>query len=176
MIDIYEKNIPIEREHRFTIKDEYRETIFSNVKINIKQGYLFKDSKKIVRVRTCMDNTFCYDGCEAFLTIKITLDDNKCEEYEYPIPMLHAQQLMQNCEGIIEKERFLITHSNRTWEVDIFKRDLDGLFLAEIELAENENLPDNYPDFINKEITHIRELKNVNLINKKYNDIKGFLI
>lgn len=63
------------------------------------------------------------------------------EEFEYPIPLLHAKELLKFSLGTIKKTRYKI---NRL-ELDIFHGKLKGLILAEVELKdrrEKVRLPD----------------------------------
>jgi len=63
------------------------------------------------------------------------------EEFEYPIPLFHARELLKFSLGTIKKTRYKIGRL----ELDIFHGKLKGLILAEVELKnkrEKVRLPD----------------------------------
>lgn len=60
-------------------------------------------------------------------------------EFEQKIPPADAEELLKLCEpGIIDKVRNLVPVGKHTWEVDVFHGDNEGLILAEIELASED--------------------------------------
>lgn len=68
-------------------------------------------------------------------------------EFEQKIPPADAEELLKLCEpGIIDKVRNLVPVGKHTWEVDVFHGDNEGLILAEIELA-SEDEPFERPDW-----------------------------
>ena len=114
-------------------------------KSHIQQGYLNQDPERIVRVRT-------RDGI-GFLTIKGKNVGATRLEMEYQIPIEDAQALLLIClPHIIEKERYLYTFGNHTWEIDRFFGKNQGLWLAEIELSSEEETFEQ-PDWISTEVT-----------------------
>ena len=137
----------------------------------IKQGYLLDDGNKTgllsIRARI-IDN-------KGYLTIKKrTLDPRIRFEYEYPIPVEDAEELLENScpHGIIEKERIFIQKEGKhVWEIDIFQGDNEGLIIAELELdsADEEFVK---PDFVGKEVTGYARYLNTNLAIKPYKDWK----
>jgi CYTH domain-containing protein len=110
------------------------------------QGYI-ADDPMTVRVRI-MD-------AEAFLTMKRRKSGIERDEYEFPIPMHHARELIEkHCRGnVIEKTRYRIQHSGLVFEVDAFGGLLDGLLIAEVEL-ENADQEIDMPDWVGAELTH----------------------
>ena len=59
---------------------------------------------------------------------------------------------MKLCEpGVIDKTRYLIHCGNHVFEVDEFYGENEGLVVAEVELA-SENEPFEKPDFIGQEV------------------------
>lgn len=61
----------------------------------------------------------------------------------------------------LQKDRYFF----ETFEVDIYKGNLQGLVVAEIEFGEAEKAKSfQLPDWLGKEITHINFLKNRNLL------------
>ena len=109
------------------------------------QGYLNRDKLRTVRVRIA--------GEEAFLTIKGESVGARRAEFEYPIPLWDARELLTLCEQpLIEKNRRKILHEGFIWEVDEFLGENLGLVVAEIELpAEDSEFP--RPEWIGEEVT-----------------------
>ncbi|MBB4843952.1 CYTH domain-containing protein [Paucibacter oligotrophus] len=97
----------------------------------ISQGYLNRDPARTVRVRI--------KGESAWLTIKGRNEGLARAEFEYPLPLEDAKQLLALCEGPrVEKIRREIAHAGMLWEVDEFLGDNAGLVVAEIELGHAE--------------------------------------
>lgn len=109
------------------------------------QGYLNRDKTRTVRVRIA--------GDEAFLTIKGLSEGARRAEFEYPIPLWDARELLALCEQpLIEKNRRKILHEGFIWEVDEFLGENLGLVVAEIELPA-EDTTFALPDWVGKEVT-----------------------
>jgi len=79
-------------------------------------------------------------GSKGFLTIKGATIGISRSEFEYEIPLVEAQEMIDLfAEKTIEKLRYEIQIGNHLWEIDEFHGKLEGLLLAEIELeSENE--------------------------------------
>lgn len=134
-----------EIERKFLVSnDSYRSIAQSSY--NIKQGYLSTRKEATVRIRLI--------GSHSFLTIKGLNTGATRDEWEYPIPINDAIEMLSKLtdSNIIDKTRYIIVHDGHTWEVDEFHGIHDGLVLAEIELK-NENEPFTIPSFIGKEVT-----------------------
>ncbi len=57
------------------------------------------------------------------------------DEYEYPITVEDARELMTTALGIvIEKTRYTVDHEGFVWEVDVFDGIYRGLVVAEVEM------------------------------------------
>ena len=57
------------------------------------------------------------------------------------------------CEpGVIDKVRYLVKVGKHTYEVDVFGGDNEGLIIAEIELASEDEYFEK-PDWLGKEVT-----------------------
>lgn len=109
------------------------------------QGYLNRDKARTVRVRIA--------GEEAFLTIKGISEGARRAEFEYPIPLWDARELLALCEQpLIEKYRRKILHEGFVWEVDEFVGENAGLVVAEIELPA-EDTEFALPDWVGQEVT-----------------------
>jgi len=119
------------------------------------QGYLNRDKARTVRVRIA--------GDEAFLTIKGTSVGARRAEFEYPIPVWDARELLAMCEQpLIEKNRRKILHEGFVWEVDEFLGENLGLVVAEIELPA-EDAAFARPDWVGEEVTEDVRYFNSNL-------------
>jgi CYTH domain-containing protein len=96
--------------------------------VMFRQGYLSVDPDRTVRVRIA--------GRDAFLTIKGRTRGIERREFEYRVPVEDAQAMLDELclKPLIEKTRFRVAHSGRTWEVDEFFGDNAGLLIAEVEL------------------------------------------
>ena len=136
----------LEIERKFLVLDDsYKHEAFS--KSRIQQGYICSERGRTVRVRIKEER--------AYLTIKgPSLNDGLSRyEFEQEIPLDDARQLLQLCEpGIIDKTRWLVRSGQHTFEVDEFFGDNEGLVVAEVELA-NEDEPYEKPHFIGMEVT-----------------------
>lgn len=133
-----------EIERKFLVKSyEYR---VNPIAIHdIKQGYLSTRKEATVRVRV--------KNQSAFITIKGISNGATRDEWEYPIPMNDAIEMLKICQGnIIEKQRYIVEFEGYTWEIDEFHGEHEGLIIAEIELTdEKETFP--IPSFIGEEVT-----------------------
>ena len=125
------------------------------------QGYLNRDKARTVRVRIA--------GEQAFLTIKGTTQGASRSEFEYPIPIADARQLLALCaQPLIEKYRRNISFGGHVWEVDEFLGDNLGLVVAEIELP-SETAEFGKPDWVGQEVTEDARYFNSNLSQLPFN-------
>jgi CYTH domain-containing protein len=103
-------------------------------------------------------------GTSAFITIKGITRGTTRQEFEYAIPLSDAEALMKLClRPLIEKTRYVLEYRGKRWEVDEFHGDNDGLVLAEIELA-REDEPVDMPPWIGEEVSHDVRYFNANLV------------
>jgi adenylate cyclase len=118
--------MPIEIEKKFLlINQSWRPQVQKSTRIA--QGYLNTDPSRTVRVRI--------KGDQGFLTIKGKTEDGMSRaEFEYPIPISDAEDLLQLCPNVLDKTRHLIPQDELTWEIDEFHGENQGLIVAEIEL------------------------------------------
>ena len=134
-----------EIERKFlVVNDSYKE--LCNTVLNISQGYITTDKKAVVRVRTCNE--------KGFLTIKGENSGAVRDEWEYPIPVDDAKEMIRKLAGntVIAKTRYLIDFKGFRWEVDEFHSPAAGLVVAEIELHD-ESTEFPLPPFIGEEVT-----------------------
>ncbi|MCD8042479.1 MAG: CYTH domain-containing protein [Tannerellaceae bacterium] len=135
----------IEIERKFLVKGDFSPGVKRAYRIV--QGYLCSAPERTVRIRI--------RDREAFITIKGPSSGDGLTRYEFeqPIPLADAEELLKLCEpGIIEKVRHIIPAGTHTWEVDVFHGENEGLVMAEIELK-NPNEAINLPDWIGEEVT-----------------------
>ena len=126
-----------------------------------KQGYLSTVKERVVRVRI--------EGEQARLTIKGSSVGLTRSEFEYEIPLADARQLLDGlCEQpLIDKHRHKEVHGGKTWEIDVFHGDNQGLVVAEIELA-SEDEPFERPAWAMLEVSSDARYFNSNLQKHPY--------
>ncbi len=149
----------IEIECKFLI-DETKLPTLKNGYI-IKQGYIQTVDHTTVRIRI--------RDKEAFLTIKGKSQGASRLEFEYPIPLSDAQEMLSNLchSSLIEKTRYLVEHKGHTWEVDVFEGSNKGLIVAEIEL-ESKDEDFSLPEWVSEEVTYDARYFNSNLVERPY--------
>lgn len=127
----------------------------------IRQGYLHNESDATVRVRT--------KGERAYLTIKGDTTGITRLEFEYEIPLVEANQILDELcqEPLIEKVRYETNLDGYTWEIDEFLGENAGLVVAEIELDdESQEFPK--PEWLGKEVSEDMRYQNANLVRNPY--------
>src|SRR5512134_1367255 len=116
--------------------------------VRYRQGYLSAGERAgcTVRVRVA--------GERAFLTIKSPAAAGARDEYEYPIPVADAEEMLSKLAagGIVEKTRHRVPFAGRTWEVDEFAGENAPLVLAEVELERIGELV-ALPPWVGREVT-----------------------
>ena len=135
--------MPLEIERKFlVVSDDYK----INAKVvDIKQAYLSAGEKMAIRVRV--------EGIQASINIKSKKSERVNHEFEYVIPLDEAHSLIRMSPyPIIKKTRHMIEYEGKTWEVDEFHADNEGLTVAEIELDE-ENELFKKPSWLGEEVT-----------------------
>ena len=156
IITNFTTKMAIEAERKFLVKSEFRHLAVKEIKII--QSYLSIDPDKTIRLRVADTN--------AFITIKSCLRKESIarSEWEFPIPVSDANEMMGFClPGKIVKTRYLIPSGRHTFEVDVFHDKNEGLIIAEIELA-SENEQFEIPEWLGEEVTGRPEFYNSNLI------------
>ena len=145
----------IEIERKFLLQGDAWRSLGQPVLL--RQGYLSSNKERVVRVRI--------EGEGATLTIKGRSSGATRGEWEYPIPLADAAELLDGlCEQpLIEKYRRRIEFAGNVWEVDEFLGANQGLAFAEIELSSEDQAFDK-PDWIGAEVTHDPRYYNSSLI------------
>jgi adenylate cyclase len=149
----------IEIERKFLVRgDAWRTDAIGTA---YRQGYLHADADRTVRVRVA--------GPQAWLTIKGPTTGARRLEYEYPIPLADAEELLVHLCGrpLIEKVRYRIPHGGLIWEVDELEGGNAGLVLAEVELT-REDQAITLPPWVGEEVTGDPRYYNASLAQRPY--------
>ncbi len=147
--------MPIEIERKFLVKKELWQNTEKPVPDFYRQGYLYSDVSKTIRVRIA--NT------KAWITIKGKTSGASRPEFEYEIPQKDAQEMLDlMTENSVEKYRYKIEVGGKLWEVDEFKGDNEGLLVAEIELS-SESESFELPEWAGEDVTDDARYYNASL-------------
>lgn len=154
-----------EIERKFLLADQswkplaFKQTHFA-------QGYLNdiseKNAKSSVRVRI--------EGEQANMNIKSLEIGLSRDEYEFKIPLAEAKKILATLTvgPVVEKIRYLVKVDQHTWEVDEFLGDNQGLLVAEVEIA-SEDEKVTIPDWTGREVTEEARFYNVSLSKRPFN-------
>lgn len=146
----------LEIERKFLVSDFSTEGLHFK---KMKQAYLAKNGCTL-RVRIA-DN-------KAFLTIKGKTKGISRAEFEYEIPLADALEMMNLAiYPPIIKTRYYAEVDGKTWEVDVFEGENEGLIMAEIELS-SENEEFTLPKWAKKEVTGDNRYYNAYLAKNPY--------
>ena len=145
----------VEIERKFLVRGDAWQALGEPV--FFRQGYLSSHKERVVRVRI--------EGDRAVMTIKGRNVGATRGEWEYPIPMADAVELLDGlCEQpLIEKYRRRIDFAGHVWEVDEFLGANAGLVVAEIELGSEDQAFDK-PEWVAQEVTDDLRYLNSSLI------------
>jgi adenylate cyclase len=150
----------IEIEKKFLVKKNLWQKAIKPVPDFYRQGYLFSDVSKTIRIR--LTNT------TAWLTIKGKTTGASRPEFEYEIPKEDASEMLDTmAENCLEKYRYKIEYGNKFWEVDEFKGENEGLLIAEIELTSEEEKFE-LPEWAGEEVTEDNRYYNANLAKRPF--------
>ncbi|MDX8501251.1 CYTH domain-containing protein [Mesorhizobium sp. VK4C] len=144
-----------EVERKFLVSDPaWRSLVEADIRI--RQFYVAAQPGRTVRVRIS-------DGLSAELTLKFGDRARERDEFEYPIPLHEAEEMMAFAIGrVIEKTRHHVRHRGYLYEVDVFGGVLSGLVVAELETP--EDVPDEMlPDWLGREVTGEQKFYNASL-------------
>ena len=120
----------VEIERRFLLADDsWRKT--AGEPLVLQQGYLSVEKERTIRVRII--------GSQAWLTLKGYISDMTRSEFEYEIPLSHAQAMMADmCPFKMEKYRYRVEFEGFVYEIDEYFGDNAPLIVAEIELPSED--------------------------------------
>jgi adenylate cyclase len=144
-----------EIERKFLVSgNEWRDLVEADIRI--RQFYPAAAPGRSVRVRIS-------DGGSAKLTLKFGSKARERDEFEYPIPLAEAEEMLAFAIGhVIEKTRHHVRHRGYLYEVDVFGGMLSGLVVAELETP--EDVPDGMlPDWLGREVTGEQRFYNASL-------------
>ena len=131
-----------------------------------RQGYVPTTNNTTVRVRIV--------GERGYLTIKGKTTGHSRPEFEYPIPLTDALEILATLcvPPLIEKTRYRLPIGDVVWEIDEFAGENQGLIIAEVELTqENQDL--ELPSWVGEEVSHDLRYFNVNLAKFPFSQWKG---
>ncbi|MDE6779051.1 MAG: CYTH domain-containing protein [Alistipes sp.] len=153
-----------EIERKFLVAGDFKEAACKATRIT--QGYLSSVPERTVRVRV--------KGEKGFITIKGIGSDSGASRFEWEkeIPVEEVRELLNICEpGVIDKTRYLVKSGEHTFEVDEFYGDNEGLTVAEVELASEDEAFDR-PAWLGEEVTGDVKYYNSMLMKNPYKNWK----
>ncbi len=153
----------LEIERKFLLSsDAWRDLVTQSTLF--RQGYLtpgVEGTKASVRVRV--------EGERGVLNVKSVRMGIQRHEYEYEIPLVDANEMLDTlCGAIIEKTRHLVPLGAHVWEIDEFHGDNAGLIVAEIELSAADEAFAQ-PAWVGGEVTDDARYYNVALVSRPFN-------
>jgi adenylate cyclase len=151
-----------EIERKYLVKnDSWRDQVFRHV--YMRHGYLNDTQQSSVRVRV--------EGDKAYLNIKSATLGVFRKEYEYPIPVEEANEILTDLASkpLIEKTRHYINYAGHLWELDVFEGDNQGLIVAEVELDHEEEAIE-LPPWAGEEVSDDPRYYNVCLVKHPFKD------
>jgi adenylate cyclase len=151
--------VTVEIERKFLVPD--RRFLSGLEGERLTQGYIASTERATVRVRI--------GGTRAWLTLKGRTEGISRREFEYEIPLAHAEACIADlCTGpVIDKTRYRVAHNAHVWEVDVFHGDNEGLVLAEIELTREDECFE-CPSWLGAEVSGDPRYYNSNLARRPY--------
>lgn len=144
--------MPVEIERKFLVcSAEWRALVERRERH--RQGYLVKTPKMSIRVRC--------SGSRASITVKGPREGIVRREFEYAVPVRHAEEMLARFCGAptVEKVRHWLRYDGMIWQVDEYCGAAAGLVLAEIELDRADQLF-SLPEWVGLEVTHDLRYRN----------------
>lgn len=150
----------LEIERKFLVRKDLWYAFNKPEGIDILQGYLVSEPSLTIRVRITEVN------CS--ITIKGPTRNASREEYEFSIPQKDAYEILSSfTTNRIEKTRYRVRLEDKTWEIDEFFGDNEGLIIAEIELNKEDEIF-KQPQWLGEEVTADERFKNAYLARHPY--------
>lgn len=151
-----------EIEHKFLVDNKgwgkVKDT--ANGSVKIKQGYLSKANRLSIRVRLMLPHKKYILGADkGYVTIKGKMIGFTRDEFEYPVPVADAEQMMKMSSDVLTKVRYYWSDGEHHWFVDEYRGLNKGLIVAEIELTHEEE-KFTKPSWCGKDITHDKRYSN----------------
>jgi len=167
----------LEIERRFLVSDDQWRPHAQGARA-IRQGYLASGNGELtLRVRLAR----AADGAmEAFLTLKLPAVGAAAasastgraltrQEYEYPIPAIDAEALLEQSAHQVSKTRYGLDLPGGDWVLDVFEAANAPLAIAEVEL-ERADQPVPIPPWCSLEISGRGELSDAALARQPFGD------
>lgn len=147
----------IEKERKFLVKDNH---VPSEISARCKagrllQGYLMLGGKQQLRIRTVDDK-------EAFICFKSDIALGEKHEFEYPVPLKDAHEMLALAQYKIVKDRYSYSVARTTFDIDVYP-DFN-LVICEIEYDDGDKI--EIPGYCAEEITGVKEYSNIYLAMK----------
>ena len=139
------QTMKLEIERKFLVANDDWKLDVKNSSV-LRDGLLSGRGDNKVRVRI--------EGDNASITIKSATVGLTRTEYECPIPLVDAEEMLANLCGrqVCHKTRFLVQCASHIWSVDVYGGVLEGVVIAEIELThEQEDFV--LPGWVGEEVT-----------------------
>lgn len=148
--------MPLEIERKFLlVSEDWRPGVVRTERL--KDGLIAMTDGRKVRVRL-------YER-RATLTVKSKRERGRRLEYEYEIPRADAEAMLTLLCGdnTLTKTRYEVPFSGFVWEIDVYDGPLDGIVLAEVEIASLDTVVP-LPPWVGEEVTDRPEYKKTNLL------------
>lgn len=149
-----------EIERKFLVaSDTWRQQAYQ--RRQIKQAYFCNTEKASMRIRISDQS--------GFISSKSMTTAIRRHEFEYPVPLHDAEFMLEHmCMGsAIIKTRHLVKLDQHIWEVDEFFGDNEGLLVAEVELAHEDEVFTR-PDWLGTEVSDDARYFNMALVNNPF--------
>ncbi|TLX16732.1 CYTH domain-containing protein [Rhizobium sp. MHM7A] len=136
----------------------------SSKRYHLRQYYIVASKELAIRLRV-------ENNQRVVLAIKSGTNPMEMNEIEFVLPWDEYEHRRKEMVGIeISKLRHYVEFDGRTWEIDVFSGDLDGLTVAEIECDDAAEIS-NFPEWVTKEVTFDTRFKNARLALEGLNEI-----
>ena len=150
-----------EIERKFLVAtDAWRDQVDPGIAYS--QGYIATALEgQSVRVRIAGDT--------GILTIKGPTTGLSRAEFEYPIPLADAAEMLATLcmRPLIEKTRHRLSIDQVVWEIDVFHAENEGLIVAEVELEAVDQVV-ALPDWIGAEVSDDPRYFNSSLVDHPF--------
>src|ERR1700712_4642130 len=150
----------VEIERKFLVDHEKWNQLQKPEGTHYRQGYILSNEQQTVRVRI--------SDKKGYINLKSKVSEVSRKEYEYEIPLEDGIEILNEFtkHGTV-KMRYRIPFEGKTWEVDVFSGDNEGLIVAELELkSENEEF--RKPEWVTTEVTDDGKYTNASLAIKAF--------
>jgi len=150
----------IEIERKFLVQnDSWRGQVIDESRLQ--QGYICNQSNATVRVRI--------GNGKAVLNVKSATVGIRRSEFEYEIPLQEGEAILESVarKPIIDKVRYRVRHGAHVWDLDVFEGENQGLIVAEVELASEDESFDK-PGWAGDEVSGDPRYYNASLVTCPY--------